>query len=378
MSNESRLLYNHFLHDQNEYYRENKKHLSYFIQQKQLKDYKTEYLTYDLKKEVLLLLEANYRSFFALIKQHKELNPKPPKFRSYKYWFTLSITQDFMIKDNSIVVSLPNRKRLILKLQYTKPIDDLICGRHKGNSSDIKQLKIYKRNDEYYFSVSYDKKEPIDKNNINKTVSIDMGKLNLVTSYNYENNESVVYNSNLLSRNQKYFDKRIDELKSKRDKKIRNSIKNKKINSKAKTLQSKKNTQQKLILHKLSKDLSKNNIVIGDLKNLKANTKTKYSKINRQMQNNWNLSTFMNQLEYKTKLRGNKYIKVNEAWTSKTCSKCGRIIDNLTLSNRQYKCDCGLDIDRDVNGAINIYKTYLGDYNTPIDFDNLSISKRFS
>ena len=40
--------------------------------------------------------------------------------------------------------------------------------------------------------------------------------------------------------------------------------------------------------------------------------------------------------------------------SSKRCSACGRIKDDLTLSERIYRCSCGNCIDRDVNAAINI------------------------
>ena len=93
------------------------------------------------------------------------------------------------------------------------------------------------------------------------------------------------------------------------------------------------------------------------------------------MQNNWNLQTFIHLLEYKNKLKGNQVIKVNEAWTSKTCCKCGNINHDLDLSDRQYICDCGNNLNRDINGAINIYKQFMGDYNTP--FETLVVSERF-
>ena len=40
--------------------------------------------------------------------------------------------------------------------------------------------------------------------------------------------------------------------------------------------------------------------------------------------------------------------------SSKTCSKCGEIKKDLKLSDRIYKCDCGLAIDRDLNASINL------------------------
>ena len=139
----------------------------------------------------------------------------------------------------------------------------------------------------------------------------------------------------------------------------------------------KKKTQTNLILQKVSKDLSGQNktILIGELSNLKRNIKTNFRHLNRQIQNNWNLQTFIHLLEYKNKLKGNQVIKVNEAWTSKTCCKCGSINHDLDLSDRQYICDCGNDLNRDINGAINIYKQFMGDYNPP--FETLIVSERF-
>jgi len=36
------------------------------------------------------------------------------------------------------------------------------------------------------------------------------------------------------------------------------------------------------------------------------------------------------------------------------CSKCGQINEDLKLSNRVYKCDCGNVIDRDFNASLNL------------------------
>ena len=47
---------------------------------------------------------------------------------------------------------------------------------------------------------------------------------------------------------------------------------------------------------------------------------------------------------------------VNPAHTSKTCSECGAMFENLTLSDRWVSCSCGLSMDRDHNAARNIWK----------------------
>ena len=63
---------------------------------------------------------------------------------------------------------------------------------------------------------------------------------------------------------------------------------------------------------------------------------------------------FKRHLIGKAEEAGREVVKVNPAYTSKTCSDCGAIFANLKLSDRTVKCGCGLRLDRDVNAAINI------------------------
>ena len=64
------------------------------------------------------------------------------------------------------------------------------------------------------------------------------------------------------------------------------------------------------------------------------------------------------QLIYKAEQYGGS-VQLVDRWfaSSKTCSSCGWINDDLTLVVRVFIChDCGLVIDRDYNAAINIRK----------------------
>jgi putative transposase len=377
---EGRLLYNSLLQEKNEFYEKEKKYLSYYQQQAKLKTYDSQYLTYDMKKEICRTLDNNYSSFFALFKKNKDKNPQTPKFRGKNYFFTLSFTQDFIIKDN--ILRLSNKKCKYIDIPINHIFKDRSISVRNKSKSILKQCKLYKQDDEYFISIVY---FVPDNNEIetNNTLAIDLGKKNIVTYYDEKTNTGCNINSDYYFKNEKYFDKRIEELQSKQDKKQKGSIKWKKLNKKKRTLQKKKNKQNQLALHRLSKLIAKSerDIVIGELTNLKQNTVSKYNKLNKQMQNNWQLKIFVNQLEYKCKKYGRKLAKINEAYTSKTCCHCGSINHGLTPSIRTYKCaDCGFEIDRDVNGAINIYNRYkqteMGDYNTP-NLETLVSDKRF-
>ncbi|WP_182907938.1 RNA-guided endonuclease TnpB family protein [Microbispora sp. H13382] len=65
---------------------------------------------------------------------------------------------------------------------------------------------------------------------------------------------------------------------------------------------------------------------------------------------------FRRQLEYKAQRFG-RHLVVIDRWfpSSKTCSACGHLLAELSLSTRHWTCpDCGARHDRDVNAAKNI------------------------
>jgi len=65
---------------------------------------------------------------------------------------------------------------------------------------------------------------------------------------------------------------------------------------------------------------------------------------------------FLKMLEYKLMFLGKQFLKIDKWFpSSKTCSKCGNVKEELKLSERSYKCECcGIKIDRDYNAALNI------------------------
>lgn len=66
-------------------------------------------------------------------------------------------------------------------------------------------------------------------------------------------------------------------------------------------------------------------------------------------------STLIKMIDYKSKFYGKEFVKINRWFpSSKTCNCCGQIKDNLKLSDRIYKCECGNISDRDLNATKNI------------------------
>ena len=65
-------------------------------------------------------------------------------------------------------------------------------------------------------------------------------------------------------------------------------------------------------------------------------------------------------LTYKCADNGIYVKKVDPKNTSKRCSSCGKIKNNLQLSDRIFKCECGLEIERDYNACLNIVLKGVG------------------
>nr|WP_313774778.1 IS607 family element RNA-guided endonuclease TnpB [Mycobacterium sp.] len=70
------------------------------------------------------------------------------------------------------------------------------------------------------------------------------------------------------------------------------------------------------------------------------------------------MGAFSRQLDYKTTWYGARRVQADRWYpSSKTCSGCGSVKAKLSLSERLYVCDnedCGFEIDRDLNAAINL------------------------
>ena len=68
------------------------------------------------------------------------------------------------------------------------------------------------------------------------------------------------------------------------------------------------------------------------------------------------LGSFLQEIAWQCEKRGVRLIEASQWFpSSKTCSGCGAVKSELTLSEREYVCgQCGLVTDRDLNAALNL------------------------
>jgi putative transposase len=120
------------------------------------------------------------------------------------------------------------------------------------------------------------------------------------------------------------------------------------------TLHRKVANQRTNTLHHLTSRLAKTKsvVVIEDL-NVSGMLKNHHL---AQAISDVGFSEFRHQLSYKAAWYGCQVL-VASRWepTSKTCSACGWVDDDLSLADRTFRCEhCGQVLDRDLNAAINL------------------------
>ena len=108
--------------------------------------------------------------------------------------------------------------------------------------------------------------------------------------------------------------------------------------------------------HKLSHDIVEtavaHNVKVIKLEQLQnIRSATRKSRKNNHSLHTWPFYRLAQFIEYKAKLAGISVEYVNPAYTSQTCPICGHVHH---ANDRNYTCECGFHIHRDLLGAMNI------------------------
>ncbi len=109
-----------------------------------------------------------------------------------------------------------------------------------------------------------------------------------------------------------------------------------------------------IIIGKLAvKEMAKKKKGTGNAKKTKAK-KT----LNHSVQNTGFMLRFAEFLTYKAEKLGKRVIRIGEDKTTKACCKCGKL-SKRAIYERFINCECGNQIDRDLNSAVNIMVKFL-------------------
>ena len=312
-------------------------------------------------------VSQSYLSFFTLIKKDK--TARPPKQKEIGKYHTLTFNQSgWIFKGNKIVINQ-------IPFDYKTNLTNI-------SELNIKEIRVKFKNNKWLCDIVVnDKNEYMDEKLIKtKVLSIDLGLKNLGTGV--DNKGNVIILKNKSKKINQYFSKQINNVKSKLSKKEKGSKSFNKLNQIKKKLYSKKNSQIKQILHIQSKKLANMNyktIVVGEL-TIKSLMSTegvnKNKKSIRKSFNESNIHMFLQFLSYKLQHKQCDLIKINERHTTQLNSLTGKMFkEKVELKDRIVKLNDNVEIDRDLNSAINIMKRYynnhLASMTEPLDYSNV-------
>lgn len=194
--------------------------------------------------------------------------------------------------------------------------------------------------------IENNKKSKKIKRKKNKNIAIDIGIRNPFVGFS--ENHVINIGSNAQKRISTYLQQIDDINSSDKSTKIKSNATNKryyKINNLVDELQ-----------WKTIKYLTDNyqTILVGNMSTANI-VKNKLQSMTKRIAHLLKIYVFHERLKYKCYLANVKYRKVDERYTSKMCTFCGKINDTLG-SKKIFVCDgCKSIIERDVGGARNIY-----------------------
>jgi len=347
---------------------------SYIETEKEYKEnWHNQFLHSHTYQQCLKVLEKNWKSYFASIKDYKKNpnkykgEPKPPKFKNHtnKKNEVIFTEAGIRVKNNILMLSLS--KAMQEKFQVKSLNFSIDTEKLPVNFEALQQIKIKWDNSikQWYLILIYNKEEE-NKVTGNNIMSIDLGRDNLATLTFLEDTESYLIDGKVLKSKISYYNKEIARLNSIAMKQVGDSKKfknTKQINK----LYIKRNNFVNDYIHKASRKIidlalqhNCNTIVIGDIEGIKQENNVK-SFVNMPHQK------LVDKIEYKAKLVGLKVVYVKENYTS-GCSaldleninkanydKSRRIVRGLFRSNQ------GILINSDVNGSLNILRKYVKD-----------------
>lgn len=333
----SRFVYNYYLNERKQSYLDGKK-LNYYdnsksltlLKKKEEYNWLTEVGSQSIQQS-LRNLEVSYQNFF-------QKRAKFPVFHKKHQKQTFRVPQSIKINDNKIFVP--------------KFTEGIIINLHRDYQGDICYATFSKSKvGKYYVSITCDnitQKAPIKSD---KAIGLDLGIKSLITCSDDTTYENKKYYHNA-EKELKYLNRQLH--KKTKGRKNRNRARLKIAQVYEKII-----NQKQDYLHKISSKLITENQIIC-IEDLNVSGMLRNHKLAKSIQNcSWSMFTAM--LKYKAEWNKREIIEVGRFFpSSKTCSNCGFIKEQLGLEERSWICPkCKEQLGRDVNAAKNILKQGL-------------------
>ncbi len=362
-------LYNAALYERREAYRLGHVTLSYNFQQNELPAVKVDCPEYtevhsQVLQDMLRRLDKAYQAFFRRVKAGEK--PGFPRFQGRGRYNSLTYPQ----YGNGARLDYDEGKWGVLTLAK---LGSFKVRMHRPIEGTIKTVTVRRDGEHWYVSFSCEIEVPdVVPASSGAAIGIDLGLLHFATLSDGEQ----VDNPRLLRRAAKKL--KVAGQKLSRCK--RGSHRRDRARREVRRLHRKVRNQRADFLHKLSRRLVQEHevIVFEDLaiSNLVKRPKAKvdadqsaasgttvYASNGAAAKSGLNKSIsdagwrqFQQQCVAKAAWAGRRVLFVNPAYTSQTCSGCG-VIGKKELSERWHSCpECGTELDRDVNAAINILR----------------------
>jgi putative transposase len=329
-----RFVFNKFLHERKEKYLNEKTSLNYYDNARTLTDLKKEE-DFDWLKEInSQSLQSAIRNIDSAYKNFFNKQSKFPRFKSKYDKQSFKIPQNALINEGKLVI--PKFKEGI-KINLHREIEGEILFATITKSTTGK----------YYVSITCEVNyKPFDKTG--SKVGVDTGIKDLAIlsdGKTYENIKVLKSKLKKLKYQQRQLSKKQKGSNSGQKQKIKLSLTHEKITN-----------IRKDYLHKISTEIVKNHDIIS-VEDLSVKNMMKNHKLAQSL-SDVSLGMFYTMLEYKSKWNDKSFVKIDRFFpSSKTCSSCGWIYQDLNLSIREWTCNsCNEHHDRDLNASKNILK----------------------
>ena len=291
---------------------------------------------YDDDGNILFYKKGKHKGEPKLTYIYKDLTflPKPLCYKKPQLALPVNRSYSFINNFSKVSISIMNG-RIKLPFKLTAKQKELFTNPDwkRGNA------RLCHTRKKWFLHISFTKKvyEP-DIASFENTIGIDAGLRQIMTIYNAKTGQTFFKNGQAITKKRYNYAEKRQSLQSKNTKSAKRRLKQ---------LSGRENRWMTDVNHRLSKTLVSENpntlIVVEDLTNVTFDTVNHRKKLQHD-------------IDYKARKHNSYVIKINPAYTSQRCPKCGTICKkNRDKTNHHYHCNnCHYQSNDDRIAAMNI------------------------